>query len=126
MDVVDQFQSRRYDVKGITKLCVPTAKSGSPTFLKGDGTGLPASLTPATVRHDADLLVCYQVTLAKKTIPQAGCGAIDPASKGTPIAPAQAKHTRRIGMFVANQLGALRLDSVKEIEICLPSSTTAP
>src|SRR5207344_3434200 len=73
VDVVDQFQTRRYDLKAITKLCVPTTKTGSPTFLKGDGAGLPAPLTPATVRHAADLLVCYQVALAKKTIPQAGC-----------------------------------------------------
>lgn len=58
---------------------------------------------------------------ADRSIPQTGCGAVDPTGKGTPIVPAPAKHAPRGGVFVTDQLGALRLDSVKKREICLPS-----
>ena len=126
VSAVDQFQSRRYDVGKITKLCIPTDKSGTPTFLKGANQGQPATITPATVRHPAEHLLCYRVKAASSTIAQPLCGAAAPKDKGTPIVPKQAKHTPKIGMFTANQLGALRLDSTKEVEVCVPSFATFP
>ncbi len=126
VDVVDQFDdsaTRRYDLKSITKLCVPAGKSGSPLFLKGAAKGTPATITPASVRHADALLVCYQVKLATAEIPQLGCGPFDPKSKGTKIDPKQPKHTPVLGIFVNNQLGPLRLDTVKELELCIPSVT---
>jgi hypothetical protein len=36
------------------------------------------------------------------------------------------KHVRRIGMHINNQFGPLRLDSFKEGEFCIPSSTIVP
>ena len=72
------------------------------------------TITPADVRHPEALLVCYKAKLATKQIPQLGCGPVDPKDKGTKIVPKQPGHTPRIGIFVANQLGALRLDSTKE------------
>ncbi len=121
VDVADQFQTRRYDLKKIDKLCVPVAKSGTPMVLKGPNKGTPATITPADVRHPEALLVCYQAKLATKQIPQLGCGPADPKGKGTKIVPKQPGHTPRIGIFVANQLGALRLDSTKNIALCIPS-----
>ncbi len=121
VDVVDQFQTRRYDLKSITKFCAPAAKSGSPLFLKGDAKGTPATIAPASIRHADSFLVCYKATPAKSEIPQLGCGPLDPKSKGTKISPAPAKHTPKTGIFVNNQLGPLRLDSVKELELCVPS-----
>ena len=124
VDVADQFddsQARRYDLKSITKLCVPTAKSGNPLFLKGAAKGTPATIAPASVRHADSLLVCYRAKLATTQIPQLGCGAVDPKSKGAKIDPKQPKHTPVIGIFVNNQLGPLQLDSVKELELCVPS-----
>lgn len=118
--VADQFQTRRYDLKKITTLCVPVAKSGNPFVLKGPSKGTAATITTSTIRHPEALLVCYQAKLAGKVIPQLGCGAADPKAKGTKIDPKQLKHAAA-GVFVANQLGALRLDAGKELELCVPS-----
>lgn len=126
VSAADQFQSRRYDVGKVSKLCVPTDKSGTPLFLKGANQGQPATITPATVRHPTEHLLCYKVKAASNTIAQPLCGAAAPKDKGTPIVPKQAKHTPKVGMFTANQLGALRLDSTKEVELCLPSFATFP
>jgi len=59
-----------------------------------------------------------------KWIAQTGCGPTTPGDKGTPIVPAQAKHTPVTGLYVANQFGAERLDTVTEAEFCIPSSVT--
>jgi hypothetical protein len=34
-------------------------------------------------------------------------------------------HTRRVGVYVATELGDERLDSLKEEELCVPSHVTA-
>jgi hypothetical protein len=120
VDAIDQFQSRRYDVKKVTRFCVPVGKSGQPLVLK---TGAPVPITPAAVRHPASHLVCYQVKPAKKTIPQTGCGPIDPKAKGTPIVPPQPKHQKRNGMLMNGQLGPATLDTAKELELCVPLTT---
>lgn len=126
VDAVDQFQTRRYDLGKISKLCIPTDKSGTPSFLKGESKGQPATITPATVRHATELLLCYKVKLASTTIPQLGCGAADPKAKGAKLVPKQPKHTPKSGMFTANQLGAFQLDSTKEVEFCVPSFVQFP
>ena len=118
---MDQFETRRYDLKKIDKLCVPAAKSGSPLFLKGPSKGTTATIAPADVKHADALLVCYRAKLATKVIPQLGCGPVDPKSKGTKIVPKQPKHTPHLGVFVANQLGTLQVDSTKELALCIPS-----
>jgi glucose/arabinose dehydrogenase len=124
VDVVDQFDgmtSRRYDLKRITKLCNPVAKSGSPSFLSGDNEGQPKTITPATIENPTDHLVCYKATLAHKDVPQDGCGASDPDDTGTEIVPEQPKHTKVIGFFVNDQFGPEQLDSQREVELCVPS-----
>ena len=122
VDVSDQFQTRRYDLKKITKLCNPVGKSGDPVLLSGPDKGAPKPISAATIRHPDDHLVCYAATIAKKRIEQSGCGPADPADKGTTIEPAQAKHAKLTGLFVANQFGTERLDTIKETELCIPST----
>ena len=75
----------------------------------------------AGIKHADSLLLCYQAKLAASEIPQLGCGPLNAAIKGTKITPKQLKHTPRLGAFVANQLGVLRVDSTKERELCVPS-----
>jgi hypothetical protein len=126
VDVTDQFDTRRYDLVKVTKLCTPVDKSGTPTLLAGPNKGAPKAITPAARVVRDTHLVCYQAKLATKLIAQTGCGAADPADKGTKIAPAQVKHAPRTGLFVANQFGAERLDTVGVAEICIPSQLDLP
>ncbi len=119
----DHFQTRRYDLKKVTRLCVPVAKSGTPVVSK---TGVPVPITPATVRHAAGHLVCYQAKIAKKAIPQDGCGPVDPKNKGTKITPPPAKHQPQTGVLVNGQLGPATLDTKKELELCIPSTAALP
>jgi len=123
VDAADQFQSRRYDLKKLTRLCYPVAESGAPVILK---TGAAVPFTPAALRHAGVQLACYRAVLAKKTIAQDGCGPLDPKANGTKINPAPAKHQKRLGLHIASQLGAGTLDTVKELELCIPSTVTAP
>ena len=48
-ELVDQFQTRRYDLKKVAWLCNPIAKSGTPVLLAGPDKGASVALTPATV-----------------------------------------------------------------------------
>ncbi len=121
VDVADQFQTRRYDLKKITRLCTPVNKSGSPVIVSGPNTGQSFPITPAPIRHPADHLVCYQARRAKKLIPQTGCGPANPAAPGTKIVPAQAKHVPLDPVFVNNQFGPEVLRTIKEAELCIPS-----
>ncbi len=52
-------------------------------------------------------LVCYQVALARTT-------------------PKQPKHVKRLAVRLNNQLGPLSVDTLKESEVCLPSTLAAP
>jgi len=126
VEVEDQFQARRYDLKKITKLCNPVDKSGDPVLLSGPNKGDPFPITPASRRNPGTHLVCYKAKLAKKFIQQNGCGSADPADKGTKIDPEQAKHEKRIGIFVNNQFGPGQLDTKKEVEFCIPSEKLPP
>jgi len=116
LTAADQFETRVYDVKKLTRLCLPVDKSGSPAVLK---TGDPVPITPASIRNPASHLVCYQVKPAKVTIPQTSCGPVDPKDKGTKIDPPPAKH-QPVSVVVNGQLGAASLDTVKELELCVP------
>jgi len=46
VDVADQFQTRRYDLKTITRLCQPVAKSGAPVLLSGRTRAHPSRSSP--------------------------------------------------------------------------------
>jgi len=122
VDAADAIQSRRYDLKKLTRLCFPVAESGTPLVLK-TGELLPG-FTPAALRHETTHLACYQAKPAKKRIEQNGCGAIDPKDKGTKIVPPPAKHRAQSGLRVISQLGPGTLDTAKELELCLPSTVT--
>jgi hypothetical protein len=52
-------------------------------------------------------LVCYQLALARTT-------------------PKQPKYVKRLAVRLNNQLGPLSVDTLKESEVCLPSTLAAP
>jgi hypothetical protein len=126
--IEDQFQTRRYDLKKITKLCSPVAKDESPsapsTILAGPNKGAPFAIQPAAIDNPDRHLVCYQAKLASKAIPQNGCGCdttVDAMCRGTKIDPRQARHLKRGGIHTNNQFGPELLDTVREVEVCVPS-----
>lgn len=128
VDALDQFQSRRYDLKKITKICLPVIKSEDPAdpskILAGPVAGTLKPVAAAAVHHGDEFLVCYQAKLARSTIVQRGCGcdvAIDPTCSGTPLSPVQSRHTRKLGVYLNNQFGAEQIDTIKEREFCIPS-----
>ena len=120
--VADQFQTRRYDLKKITRLCNPADKSGNPALVSGSNKGQPFPITPAPIRHPNDHLVCYQAKPATKLIPQTGCGPTTAGDRGTKIEPGQPKHEPVDPVFVNNQFGPEVLETVKEAEFCIPST----
>jgi hypothetical protein len=121
VDATDGFQTRRYDLLKITKLCNPVDKAGTPVLQAGPGKGLPKPITTATRVADAPQLVCYRARMATSFIPQTGCGPTTPGDTGTKIEPRQGKHLQVAALFVANQFGPERLDTIVESEICIPS-----
>lgn len=124
IDVVDNFdggQTRRYNIGGVSKLCVPTAKSGAPAFLSGTNVGASKAITPATIEQAGQYLLCYRVKLSKSSIAQAGCRVETPGDTGTPFNPPQARHTRVYGLHTNDQFGVELIDTAKETEICLPT-----
>jgi hypothetical protein len=126
VDVDDQFETRRYDLKTITKLCTPVHKSGDPRIGTGRDKGKPFPITPAAIGNLDVHLVCYRTTRAKKLIGQSGCGPLDPRDRGTRIHPRQEKHTKRNGLHVSNQFGPEQLDTIRESEFCIPSVRVLP
>jgi len=125
VDVTDQFQTRRYDLKKVTKICNPIAKSedgGDPSrWLEGPAEGNLKPISPSTIRHASDRLVCYKAKRASKHINQSACGGAVPGDEGVKIEPPQLKHAPVLGFHVNNQFGPLQLDSKKEVELCIPS-----
>lgn len=117
----DGFQTRRYDLKRVNKLCLPAAKSGSPVYLAGPDKGGAKEIQAANVRNPGDRLICYKATLAKKLVPQDGCGPIDPKDSGTSIEPPQEKHTKLTDVHVSDQFGAGQRNTIREVEVCIPS-----
>lgn len=124
--VGDALQTRRYDLKKVTKLCLPVAKSGNPVFLSGSNTGQPKPISAATIHNPTDHLLCYKATLARREVPQNGCIPLSPSTPGTLIEPPQPRHTPRLGLYVSNQFGSSRYDSQKELELCIPSAMLLP
>jgi hypothetical protein len=122
VDVEDQFQSRRYDLRKIALACNPVSKDGSPTLLAGPVKGSAFPITPASIRNPAPHLLCYTATIAKKRIEQDGCGPASPGDAGEKIVPAQAKHVAQVGVHVANQFGSGQVDTTKERLVCIPSA----
>lgn len=125
VEVHDPIQTRRYDLKRVTKLCTPVEKSGQPLVLSGGAQGEPFSLEPAGIRNPESPLVCYRATPAKRHIEQEGCGPLVPNDRGTRIDPKQPKHDPVESLFLANQLEAGQVDTVQEKELCIPSELIA-
>jgi hypothetical protein len=123
--VDDQFhaQPTRYDLKKLTRVCAPVAKSEDPLdpvlILSGGSSGQPKPIEPATIENPTAHLACYKAKLASRLIPQQGCGPVTPGDTGTPID--QTKPPAVLGANVNNQFGPLILDTVKVAEICIPS-----
>jgi cysteine-rich repeat protein len=120
VEVVDQFQSRRYDLKSITRLCNPVRKSGVPFFLAGPDRGRPAPITPADVKDPGGHLVCYRAEPADRFIVQEGCGPRVPRLSGR-IEPPQPPHEPVENLHISNQFGEQELRSRWEVELCIPS-----
>lgn len=127
VEVADQFQTRRYDLKKITRLCNPVAKQEDPlhppVVPPGTTSGIPKPITPAAIRNPSAHLVCYLAALATRHIAQTGCGATNPIDRGTPISPRQPASTKRIGVYVNDQFGPGRVNTRSNpLELCIPSS----
>ncbi len=123
VDVVDDFDgtaARRYDLTKVTKLCVPAATSGTPTYQSGPDKGAAKPVSLAAVRHPNDNLLCYAARLAKQFRPQNGCAAADPDAAGTTIVPKQPKHAPIAALHSTDAFGALIGKTSKEKEVCLP------
>lgn len=118
--VSDGFQARYYDLKRVTKLCLPVDKSGAPTYLAGPDKGLPKVVEPSPIRNPDDRLVCYKAALAKDVMPQDGCGPLA-GDDGIEIEPRQETHAQLDSVHVSDRLGLGRRDTVREIELCVPS-----
>lgn len=117
--VVDQFQQPKlYDLKRPTRLCTPVDKNGE------------------GIKDPADHLMCYQATPVPKTCTaqaplnvggvckkEEDCGGIQKVSTFCVLQP---KHQRVTGIFVNNQFGPTQVDTVKEEELCIPSSISQP
>jgi hypothetical protein len=121
LELGDAFQTRRYDLLALSRVCLPVAKSGSPGWLRGPRAGEPVEIAPATVRHGELGYACYRVERARRHIAQRACGPALPEDRGTPIRPAQPRHQRRHGVALSDQLGSVLVDTRGEREICLPS-----
>ena len=130
VDVADGFQTRRYELDKITKLCIPVEMAevpgDSPVILSGPDRGAAKPIPAAIVRNPNAHLVCYRAILAKNEIPQLGCEPADPNNEGTPIIPAQPGHIRLRGVHTNNEFGPQQLDTIGERELCIPSEEILP
>jgi hypothetical protein len=93
--VQEQFEDRSYLLTKLTRVCNPVTKSGTPTILRGPTKGTPFQIT-GSARRNPQRLVCYS---ARSTT----------------------KHVKRSGIFLANQFGHQRVDTLRESELCVPS-----
>lgn len=128
IDVADSFQTRRYDLKTITKVCTPAAVSGTPALLRGPEKGARIPFLEASSKHPSRHLVCYRAAQAKRYIRQDGCGPLIEESRGEKLDPKQNKHEPQIGFYVSNPFAESQIDTKKELEVCIPSEmeTGAP
>lgn len=126
MEVADQFETRRYDLQKVTRLCAPAEPAGAPVVVSGPDAGRPVPVASAPVRRPADQLVCYRVKLATKLIAQNGCGPALPGDRGTALTPKQPKHASRDPIHASSLLSSETLASIKEAELCIPSAVEPP
>jgi hypothetical protein len=123
VEMTDDFQTRRYDLKKISRVCLPVDKSGNPVELKS---GAPKPITPSPLRHAGSTLVCYQAKVAKSTIAQNACGPLAPKDKGAKIVPPPPKHEKQLAFPLTGQFGSTTVDTVKELEVCVPQAVELP
>ncbi len=126
IDARDLFQTRRYELKKLSRVCVPASLAQDPnapsTILAGRDRGEPRPFPAAEVARPATRFLCYKATLARKTVAQAQCGPRDGRDRGSRIEPRQERHQRRAGLLAASPLALERLDTRGEIEVCLPGA----
>ena len=122
VNVADRFETRRYDLKKVTRLCTPAETSGTPLVTSGPDKGVPVPVTPAPIRRPDEQLLCYRVKVATRYVAQTGCGPLAADDRGATISPRQAGHTRRDPIFTSSLLATDVLASVKEAELCIPSA----
>ena len=125
VDVADGFQTRRYELKKLSRVCVATSLDTDPldppVIQSGPANGTPRPVVETAVRRPELRLACYKATLARRYVEQASCGPLAGADDGIRIEPRQEKHLARLGLFVASPLSDETLDTKKTIEICLAS-----
>ena len=120
LELSDLFQTRRYDLGGLTRVCAPTAKTGSPVILSGRARGVPFPIEPAFPARPDVLLACYRAKPAHVAIEQSECGPTDPKDRGVRIQPPQPPHQSQRDVHLLDQLGLEQVDTRPEREICLP------
>jgi uncharacterized repeat protein (TIGR01451 family) len=107
-----------------------TVSAGAPNKLlwTQDPTDTVAAkpITPSPLRHADSTLVCYQAKVAKSTIAQNACGPLAPKDKGAKIVPPQVKHEKQLAFPITGQFGSTTVDTVKEIEVCMPQMVELP
>ncbi len=126
VEVEDEFQIRRYDLRKLTKLCIPTEiveDPEKPTFLLwGPSRATRKLIEPAEIRNQHTYLLCYRAELAKRFVPQNGCGPADPSDRGSTLDAPQSAHPGRRGIYTNNQFGPGQMDTFMQRELCLPSA----
>jgi cysteine-rich repeat protein len=125
VEIADGFQSRIYELKKLARVCEPASVSIAPdeppTQLSGPEQGSPRPVPESIARRPQLRLACYKAGLARRSLPQAVCATADPRDGGERIDPRQEMHAPRLGLYVTSGLGEDRIDTKKEVEICLPS-----
>lgn len=121
--VEDALQTRRYDLKKVTRYCEPAELSGAPRILQGPNKGSVFPIAPATVAVPSARLTCYQATLATTEVEQNGCGAS--GAKRSPIRP-RPKSRAPESLFIANQFESNQFLSNVPKEVCLSSIQPSP
>jgi hypothetical protein len=124
VEVADQLQTLRYDLRAVTRICNPVAKQEDaqypPVLLSGTTVIGPKSIAPASVRNPSAHLVCYSAYTATRSYPQTGCGATNPSAVGASIQQSRAAYPK--GVFVIDQFGSDRSTPGNTgRELCIPS-----
>lgn len=120
---------RRYDLKKPSRLCLPVtmaADAQSPPAAIGGSTAGAAYPVMLSAARNEDALLCYRAKLAKRSIPQVGCGcdtAQDPGCSGSALAQSPPSPA---GGDVHAVTGPAALLRIKPGEVCLPSNVTLP
>ena len=126
LTVEEAFETRRFDLRKLTKVCFPTTVGevvGSPPVTLKFGT--PRPIQPDGVDHPNAALACYRAKLATRNIPQRGCGCdtqLDPSCSGVPFDPPQLVHEPIPSLTLETHFGYEVRQTRKEREICLRST----